>query len=240
MNQVIRLLGGPVRRTILLGLVAFVVLVVVIDISRRGTSGADDDRPAARRDIPSAPATMPAVGSWVDSRVTESGDVEVQQWVRSANPVDRLQLTTADPDAFPGTVESSDVVVSAPDGSRLGVRDSVGTRSLNVKLRVPATEFYLSYVISGDTLSDETSTIEGRTVARVTAMDVIFKGEMGPTVHVVHGPGSVINAACLSLDTGPDVAPSPCGVGTEDGGWQVELRGADRHDRVLAQLEATA
>lgn len=240
--------GETRRRRRLLVLLLAVLLVgggayVVLERRDGGGApggGADASGRGARAAVPPPPEGLAGPGSWVESRVGADGTVEVQQWIRSAVPVERLQLTTADPDAFPGTVESTGVRVSTFDGARLAARGAVGTRTSNVRLRNPATEIYLRYSIAGDTLSDETSTIAGRSVARVLAMDVVFEGQDGPTVRVVGGPGStVLNAGCLSPAAGLDAPPRPCGAPRGDGGWQVELDGEQRQDRVIAQLEAT-
>lgn len=232
-DRVQRFLGGPLRRTVLLVLLLFVVGVVAVNVSRSSDEGGGV---TARRDVPPPPDAMPSPGTWVDSTVRADGKVTVQQWIRSPAPVSRLQLTTADPDAFPGTVESSRVIISGFDGARLAVRDTIGTRTLNVRLRQPATDMYLTYTITGDTLSSEASTVAGRSVARVTAMDVVLEGEQGATVRVLHGPGTVLTAGCLDPAEGYESPPRACGGATDDGGWRIELRGANRHDRVLAQL----
>lgn len=227
----IRAVGFAVLAVIVAGVVAISLMV--------RTGYRSEPSPAAAPDavtVPSAPPATPAVGSYVDSNVNASGEVSVRQWIRSTVPVQRLELTTADPDSLPGTVEASRVVVRAPNGSRLAVRSTVGTQTQRVRLRALATELYLTYTIAGNTLATETPTVAGRLLARVTAMDVVFKGEAGPTVRQVRGPGTVLNVACLALGAASQTPPTPCGAATTDGGWQVELRGPRRHDRLIAQL----
>lgn len=230
----------PVRLVVLVVLGVLVLLataVVVLDLAR----GEETPEPGAGAqrsiEVPPAPAGTPKIGSYVDSRIGADGQVSVRQWIRSSVPIQRLELTTADPDALPGTVEAARVLLSASDGSRLAFRASVGTQTQRIRLREPATEVYLSYTIGGDTVSTETATVEGRILARVTGMDVVFEGEDGPTVRLVRGTGPVLNAACLAADAGFDAVPVPCGAAATDGAWQVELRGVRRHDRVIAQLE---
>lgn len=50
-------------------------------------------------------------------------------------------------------------------------------------------------------------------------------------------PGTVLNVACLRPSNDLQASPRPCGHATDGGGWTVDLRGADRQDRLLAQLE---
>ena len=225
--------------------VALVVLIAVVALVLRVTRGDGDDGGASDSttnasgslDVPATPADLPEVGAYVESTVDASGDVTVRAWIRSEVAVQRLDAVTADPDSLPGTVEARGVQVTTLNGTRLASRRAVGTKTQRLKLRQPVTELYLTYTIVGDTLSDETSTVAGRGLARVTAMDVTFDGEAGPTVRLLRGPGTVLNAACLAADASFEQAPRGCGEPADDGAWQVVLRGLARHDRVLAQLE---
>lgn len=228
-----------VVKIVVVSLVAVIALAAVLLRVVRDedvpTSGAG--APAAATEVPAAPAEMGPEGSWVDTDIDASGTVTVQEWIRSATPVQRLDMITLDPDSLPGTVEARGVVVSAMDGSRLAARGAVGTKVQGVRLRTPATELYVTYTIVGETLSDETSTVAGRALVRVTSMTISHDAETGPSVRLLRGPGSVLNAACLAADAGYEVAPRGCGVPADDGAWEVLLPGANRHDRVLAQLD---
>ena len=68
-------------------------------------------------------------------------------------------------------------------------------------------------------------------------MDVDYAGAAGVVRRVVHGPGTVLNVACLRRTDDFSASPRPCGQPTDDGGWPVDLEGADRGDRLLASLE---
>ena len=188
------------------------------------------------RSVPPAPADAPKTGTYVVSAVTAEGQVEVQTWIRAAEPVTELAVTTTDPDLLPGSVESLDIVVRAMDGTLLARRDAVGTNPQTLRLREPATELYLSYTIDG-AMDDASATVEGRSLARVLAMDLDHPGARGVVRRLVTAPGTVLNVACLRPSQDFDAVPRPCGSPTGDGDWLVDLRGEDRHDRLLAQLE---
>ena len=219
---------------VVVALVAVVVALLNGDDDRG--PGAGSVEPRAERTVPPAPADAPAEGLHVESEVTEDGLVEVETWLRSSEPVTELALTTTDPDLLPGTVESLDLVVRSMDGRLLAQRDSVGTNPQHIRLRRPATELYFRYTVDGG-LDDASASVEGRTLVRVLAMDVAYAGEAGVVRRLVRGPGTVLNVACLRPSEDFAAAPRPCGRATDGGGWAVDLRGADRHDRLLAQLE---
>jgi hypothetical protein len=224
-----------------LAAVALVVLLITLGVR---TLGDDDDEAASTpestrrspRAVPPPPADAPAEGMYVVSNVTEDGQVDVQTWVRSPSPLDELELTTTDPDLLPGSVESLDLVVRALDGTMLAHRDSVGTNHQRIRLRAPATDLYFSYTIDG-AMDDASETVAGRALARVLAMDVDYAGAGGVVRRLVSAPGTVLNVACLRPTEDFDAAPRPCGRATGDGDWVVDLRGPDRGDRLLAQLE---
>jgi hypothetical protein len=231
-------------------LAAVAVVVVAVVLGLRAVRSDDDRTPAAGDTAgsgsersgppPAYPDDMPAEGMYVDSTVTADGLVEVETWIRSATPLSELTLTTTDPDLAPGGVESLDVHVRTMTGRNLARRDSVGTNPQQLRLNEPATELYFAYTVDGG-LSDASETVADRSLVRVLGMDVSYEGQAGPVHRVVHGPGTVINVACLrpkpENDEDFNASPRPCGASTEDGGWAVDLTGANRGDRLLAQLE---
>jgi hypothetical protein len=174
---------------------------------------------------------------YVLSSVTPDGTVDVQTWLRAGSPVSELRLATTDPDLLPGSVESLDLVVHDVDGALLAHRDSVGTNQQRVRLRAAATDLYFSYTVDG-AMDDASQTVRNRTLARVLGMDVDYDGAGGVVRRVVTATGTVLNVACLRPTDDFDESPRPCGKPTPDGGWVVDLRGDDLHDRLLAQLES--
>jgi hypothetical protein len=225
------------------GVAVAVVAVAFVALSRGDgpttrTDGTDDSGRTERtaRRMPPAPQDLPAEGLYVVSDVAEDGSVEVQTWLRAAQPVSELALTTTDPDLLPGSVESLDLVVRAMDGAMLAHRESVGTNPQRVRLRRPVSELYFTYVVDGG-MDEASATVEGRSLARVLAMDVDYAGAGGVVRRVVTASGTVLNVACLRPSEDFEAAPRPCGKATGDGDWVVDLQGDDWHDRLLAQLE---
>lgn len=224
--------------------VAAIVAIVLLALRTVGNvRGGDDepaaggDTPAAERTVPPIPDEAPAEGLYVVSEVTADGEVRVQTWLRSPQPVSELQLTTTDPDLAPGSVESLDLVVRSMENKVLARRDSIGTNRQRIALRTPASELYFSYTIDG-ALSNASETVDGRGLVRVLGMDVEYAGQAGTVRRVVSGPGTVLNVACLKPKEDFDAAPRPCGGSTESGGWLVDLTGADLQDRLIASIES--
>ena len=221
--------------------VALVVALVALGfraLSKDHDSPPADQATASRTKVtpPPTPADVPAEGMYVVSDVTADGEVHVETWLRAAQPISELELTTTDPDLLPGSVESLDLIVRTLDGTLVAHRDTVGTNHQRIRLREPATDLWFSYTVDG-AMDDATSTVQGRTLARVLAMDVDYVGAGGVVRRLVTAPGTVLNVACLRPSEDFDATPRPCGQPTGDGDWQVDLRGPDRNDRLLAQLE---
>ena len=232
------------RRRLAVGSVVVVVLLVAFgfhELSRDDDGGGGpssaDTAPRSRGTLPATPDEVPDEGLYVVSDVTDDGTVDVQTWLRAPQPITELKLTTTDPDLLPGSAESLDLVVRTMDGKLVAHRDDVGTNHQTIRLRAPATELFFTYTVDGG-MDDATSTVQGRTLARILAMDVDYDGAAGGVVRrLVTAPGTVLNVACLRPRSGFQATPSPCGKPTGDGDWFVELQGADRGDRLIAQVE---
>jgi hypothetical protein len=226
-------------------LAAVAVVVVAVVLGFRAVKGGDDtsgdqqSASAGSTGVPAPPAELPDVGTYVDSTVTRDGEIDVRTWIRSATPISELDVTTTDPDLAPGGTESLDVHVRTFAGKTLARRESVGTNPQKIRLREPSTELYLTYTVDGG-MSDASETVQGRSLARVLAMDLSWAGATGPVVRRVAGPGTVTNVACITVkdDEDFDATPRPCGAATDDGAWLVTLTGAQRTDRLLASLQA--
>ena len=224
-------------------LAAVAVVVALVVLGFQALLGGDDKEPAAAppsersaREVPPPPADAPGEGMYVLSSVGADGAVEVKTWLRVAAPVSELRMTTTDPDLLPGSVESLDLRVHGLDGTLLAQRDSVGTNPQRIRLRAAASELFFSYTIDG-AMDDASQTVQNRTLARVLGMDVDYDGVGGVVRRVVTSSGTVLNVACIRPTDDFDESPRPCGKPTGDGDWTVDLRGDDRQDRLLAQLE---
>jgi len=224
-------------------LAAVAVVVALVVLGARALSTHDDSDPAgssparSRGTVPPMPTDAPSEGMYVVSDVTSSGDVDVETWVRASQPITQLKMTTTDPDLLPGSVESLDLIVRTMDGTLVAHRDSVGTNHQTIRLREPATDLYFSYTVDGG-LDDASSTVPGRRLVRVLAMDVDYEGAAtGLVRRLVTASGTVLNVACLRPRSGFQATPRACGKAVGEGDWMVELSGQDIGDRLLAQVE---
>lgn len=232
--------GGHARRSsildrigwALLGIAVLTVVVVALFGDRIDLGGDSGPKPPTAREMPPAPAGAPEIGMYVDSEVTDSGEVTVGHWITTSEPVTQLTINAADPDQLPGGVVADKVVVVG-EGIVLARRQDVSTKPQTLRLNEPATRLYVAYTLIGGV--DEEGSVAGRVLARSLSLDIDYEGESGPVVRRVSGPGTVLNAACLRRDDN-DRNPRPCGQ-ADDAGWLVELDGADRDDRLLVQLE---
>lgn len=224
-------------------LAAVAVVVALVVLGARALNRNDDGQPAgsttprSRGTVPPMPTDAPPDGMYVVSNVTSNGDVDVETWLRAAQPISQLKMTTSDPDLLPGSVESLDLIVRTMDGTLVAHRDSVGTNHQTIRLREPATDLYFSYTVDGG-IDEATSTVPGRRLARVLAMDVDYEGASSGLVRrLVTTTGTVLNVACLRPRSGFQATPRACGKAAGDGDWLVDLRGPDIGDRLLAQVE---
>jgi hypothetical protein len=223
-------------------LVAVAVVVALVVFAFRAVSQDDHQPrrtagPRSHATVPPAPDGVPREGMYVVSNVRADGQVTVQTWLRAPHPVTQLRMTTTDPDLLPGSVESLDLVVRTMDGTLLAHRASIGTNHQTIRLRAPSQQLWFSYTVDG-ALDDATSTVPGRKLARVLGMDVSYEGASAGVVRrLVTASGTVLNVACLRPRSGFQASPRACGKPTDNGGWLVELKGRERRDRLLAQLE---
>ncbi|HEX5087278.1 MAG TPA: hypothetical protein VFV89_05685 [Nocardioides sp.] len=223
-------------------LAAVAVVVVVVVLGARALSTSDDDPagsspPGSRGTAPPRPGGAPAEGMYVVSDVGSDGQVAVETWVRAPHPISELEVTTTDPDLRPGSVESLDLDVRTMDGALVAHRESVGTDHQTIRLQEPASELYFSYTVDG-ALDSATSTVPGRSLVRVLAMDVDYEdAATGVVRRLVTASGTVLNLACLRPGSGLEASPRPCGRAVGDGDWTVDLSGPDIGDRLLAQVE---
>ena len=213
-------------------LVAVLVAGMVILTRTGGHDGADG---LALQDQRSAvPAQLPHTGAYVESRILESGVIDVDQWIRSPDPIRRLTLrapgAAAAPDAA-STPEASDVVLASVGGGRLPAPSVVGTVPQVVSVQPPTRTVHLTYRLEG-VVDTNSGSVTGRALARATSLDVDYAPVSGPIRVAVVGSG-VLNLSCSAR--APMLLLEPCGT-PHGNGWQVLLTGARRSDRVTAQL----
>jgi hypothetical protein len=181
---------------------------------------------------------MPARGVLVESTVSASGEVQVRAWIRSSHPLTVLTVAVTDPDPTDGTASGRNLVVQASDGTVLGRQAGLGAAPVRVALGKGASDLYLTYLIE-DGVASATPSAAGSTpdrmLANVLALDADYQDVAGPVVHVIRGPGRVLNVGCRRPSEGPSAPSFPCG-GPEGTGWVVLLHGIDRDDQLIASL----
>ncbi len=176
------------------------------------------------------PAALAGPGSLVRSRITPDGRILVTTWIRSRTALTGINVAVP---VLPGVsgMAARDMDVRA-DGQRVEGPDTVGTSLQPYSFDSPARVVRLRYALDGAV--DLSSSVKGRGLARITALDVRWAPDVGPTTHTIVG-GVVRSSACTGTSSDFD-QPRPCGS-PEGTGWSVELRGVHRGDRVQAQVD---
>jgi hypothetical protein len=192
-------------------------------------SGAPEERLSVE-----PPAAFSAPGTYVQSRVTASGDVQVIQWVVTAKeqPISSLDLALPPlPTSGSVSVAATDLVVAA-DQVKVRTPTTVGAAGRVLRFEGPARAVYLAYTLRGAVETSES--VPGRVLVRATTLSSRYQPRVGPTRVTVTG-GAVLSMACA----GPS-APSlsPCGEPV-DGRWRAVLQGPDRAGGVAAVVTLT-
>jgi hypothetical protein len=207
--------------------VVVAVLVVLAARSDRPEAGRGPQQVLALAE----PAALRPGGSVVDSQVRRRGDVRVVTWIRTDRPVGRVRVSVPDVPGLASSARASDVRVA---GDRLLVDGpgDVGRRGRTYRLAAASRLVYLSYTLHD--VVDRRSTVPGRALLRLTALDVTTPADVGRTRVSVHGV-RVLAAACLGRG---DSVARPCGA-PHGGRWRVDLRGVRSDARVQAQVDLT-
>ena len=106
------------------------------------------------------------------------------------------------------------------------VRDEV----VRIPFSWPASQVYLRYDLHG--VLERSPTVPGRVLLGAAALKVRHDPSKGATRIVIAAP-NVLSAACRTPRA--EASLRPCGAPTDDG-WVVLLKGAERQDSVMAQL----
>lgn len=226
---------GGFRSRVLVALAVVVGIVLVVGAVLGVRAALDEgSSPAAepeavRVDVGRPPAALPVTGSAVESRVRADGDVVVTQWIRSRFPVTDLGVRTP-PDGA-GAVLVGNVTVVA-DGKAVAPLKDATDPALHFTFLVPAELVRVRYVLAGAVV--KSPSVPGRALVRSTFLRTDYRPLQGPTVVTVTAP-EVLSMTCNDPRTVLS-SPRPCGRAT-DGGWRVTLRGNDRQDEVMAQVD---
>lgn len=212
-------------RTLLL-----VVGVLLIGIAAGGLAywwGARDDDDPAREEAWVAPPGLAADEGYVETRVHADGTVEVRQWIRADEPLERLTLRV--PRVTSAGQLAADRVEVLADGSRVSGREEISYFNATYDL-AGATAVELRYRLVGAIQRSDSA--PGRALAVATGLETRFSPAPGREVRVVKAP-EVLSLACTPA---ADVSPVPCGTPEGDGEWRVDLAGRRVTERVVASL----
>ena len=164
--------------------------------------------------------------SYVEARVRPGGDIVVQQWIRSEEPLRRVVLGL--PEVSGARLSAVAVEVMADD-VRVGGPRTI-TRGAATYAFEDSTDVRLRYRLTGAVL--RTGSVTGRALALATTLDVDYRPRPARETRVVRAP-AVLSLACASSGV---ESPVPCGSLEGLDQWRVDLTGPRVTDRVLAQV----
>lgn len=227
--------GFPTRTRVLV-----VALLLLLVAAAAGVWALTRGGPEAASPPPRAQLSSPAVGTAPEQartgttftrvRVTENGDLEVDQWVRSTDFLFGMSVSTPTDSLLPpGSVRATAIRVVADGAAAAGpteLVDGVATYPLD-----GARQVHLSYLLSG--VLERSDTEPGRALARVTSLDVSFQPRsQRSTIEFV---GATLLALACQAEYA-DAPAKPCGVRSGDG-WKVDLPADSQGYQVMAQLD---
>lgn len=226
------------RRRMVIGVLVGVgmVLLLVEGVAIVRSLSAEDERqlPQSGVTLPLvAPDELPATGALVLSEVRADGSVEVTQWIRSGDGIDRALVTAPGGSAEGVSVTGGRLV--AADGTVIADDLTATAEPRGLRFADPTTMVRATYVLRG--VAEESGTVAGRVVAQAVSLDLSIPAQTGPTVVVVAAAenGVVRNLACTNARSAVALL-RPCGA--PDGSrWRVRLPPERRTDRVAAQVD---
>ena len=220
------------RELLFLFLVACNVVVAFVAgfIAASPVPGTSTAAPASLGRLTSPPSELPKVGSAVESRVTRDGRIVVTHWVRTQSPLTVIYLHRPRATNYSGDTQVTGNRMTSDGGRAGGTGD--GTDQ-TFRLGKPAKLVRVTYALSG--ALERSSSVQGRTLVRTTAVPVTADIPLrGPVVVTVRAP-NVLSLTCIKPERlEPSLRPCGAPVGV---GWRVTLRGDDRQDQVIAQVD---
>ena len=253
--------GGPSRRTRLSVLVLVAVVVVATSAAYLGWRlVGEDGREAASAQTPTStpPATLsptsppspsttvplsgdvppvepPDGGSYLEVTVLDSGDLDVDQWVRSSTPLTALELSVPADPLVGDRVVASDLRVST-DGTEADVPGTLGSSPTVLSL-TDVHRVHLTYRLSGAVLRSPSRS--DRALARTVSLDLDLNGQPRREPSTISFRGATaLTVICDGGSAGG--AQERCGRRDDTGDWQVRAAARGTNERVVALLELPA
>ncbi|RYP87051.1 hypothetical protein EKO23_07180 [Nocardioides guangzhouensis] len=222
--------GESSRRRWLFLTVLLVVALVAVGAMLLVRGPETDGPSAGGSPVPPAPERLAPDTSYVATRVREDGDLVVQHWIRSRDPV--YGLTLAVPSTGADRQGTAHGVELFADGRRVpGPRTVTGQPAHYFALG--ATHVYVRYRLRG--ALERSTSAPGRALARTTALRVDLTRSLA-SVRQAIGGAKVLAGACTPRVTDIGFRPVPCGAPVGDG-WSVDLSGQHVNDAVTVQLD---
>jgi hypothetical protein len=171
------------------------------------------------------PGELPSRGAYTRIETLTSGELEVDQWIRSLTLLDEVHVRTPSDLVLGRGISVSDLRVWA-DGQEVANPPVVGASRTSVSLPGSRT-VHLTYRLSGVLARSVSQSEQG--LVRVTSLDVSYGQRPGPAVFDFAG-GQVLGLACLQ--TPGDASPQPCGDRVGDA-WRLRVDEAAAEDIVV-------
>ncbi len=180
-------------------------------------------------DVP--PVEPPDGGSYLEVTVLNSGDLHVDQWVRSVTPLTALRLSVPSDPLVDDRVVASNLRASA-DGKEADVPTGLGSAPAVITL-ADVHRVHLTYRLAGAVLRSPSRA--DRALARMVALDLDLNGELRrePTTISFRG-GTALSVICDGSAGGVYVR---CGRRDDTGDWQIRAAARGANDRIIALLE---
>jgi hypothetical protein len=188
---------------------------------------ASDDGSPAPEGAWVAPSGLAADEGYTETRVHADGTMEVRQWIRADEPLERLTLHV--PRVTSAGQLGADRVEVLADGARVEGREEISYFNATYDLG-GASEVELRYRLVGALQRSDSA--PGRALAVATGLEARFSPAVAREVRVVKAP-EVLSLACTPS---ADVSPVPCGTPDGAGEWHVDLAGRRVSERVVASL----
>ena len=176
------------------------------------------------------PVEPPDGGSYLEVTVLDSGDLDVDQWVRSSTPLTALRLSVPADPLVGDEVVASDLRVSA-DGTEADVPTSLGGAPVVIPL-ADVHQVHLTYRLSGAVLRSPSRA--DRALARTVALDLDLNGEPRREPATISFRGATALTVICDGSPGRQVR---CGRRDDTGDWHVRAAAPGAEDRVMALLE---
>ena len=223
----------PVRLLPVLVLVVVLLSLLAAVWRLLGADAPSDPEPSSAVTVPTTPAALAPDSSYVQTRVTPSGDLIVREWIRSSEDVVSLQLEAPMPVQAAGRepIRARQVRVVV-DGRVAEGLDTIGVGT-GFYTFAPARDLYLDYRLVGAV--DMTGTVAGRGLARATSLVTTYAPRPVTSTRTVTG-ASLLAMACTPPGARTAALTRPCG-GPDGADWTVRLDDDDADDEVAAVFD---